>query len=124
MVESEDESIEERKRIDRSFHHVCDTGLPIRTVAQVRRLGKRLNKDSKRPLLITDCDENAKIQLFRKLYKLKNALEFKGIIVSHDMTKQERLNTKLLVEKRRVRTKMFQKPGFSRCGIHHGNKGL
>ena len=49
VVESEDESIED----------ACDKGLPTGTVAQVRRLGKRLNKDSKRPLLITVCDENA-----------------------------------------------------------------
>ena len=104
VVESEDESIKERERFDHSFfdkmyNHVCDTGLPTGSVAQVRRLGKRLNKDSKRPLLITECDENAKRQLFGKLYKLKNALEFKGISVSHDMTKDEQLNTKLLVVK-------------------------
>ena len=109
VVESEDESIEERKRFDHSFfdkiyNHVCDTGLPIGTVAQVRRLGKRLNKDSKRPLLITVCDENAKRQLFGELYKLKNAQEFKGIGVSHDMTKGERHNTKL-VEKAKEKSK-------------------
>ena len=57
------------------------------------------------PLLITVCDENAKRQLSGKLYKLKNALEFKGISVSHDMTKDERLNTKLLVEKAKEKSK-------------------
>ena len=110
VVESEDESIEERKRFDHSFfdkmyNHVCDTGLPTGTVSQVRRLGKRLNKDSKRPLLITVCDENAKRQIFRKLYKLENAVEFKCISVSHDMTKDEQLNTKLLVEKAKEKGK-------------------
>ena len=57
------------------YNHVCDTGLPTGTVAQVRRLGKRLNKDSKRPLLIAVCDENAKRQPFVRLYKLKNDLK-------------------------------------------------
>ena len=110
MLESEKESIEERKRFDHSFfdkkyNHGCDTGLPTGTVAQVRRLGKRLNKDSKRPLLITVCDENDKRQPFVRLYKLNNALEYIGISVSHDMTKDERLNTKLLVEKAKERSK-------------------
>ena len=49
VVESEDESIEERKHFDhpsfdKMYNHVCDTELPTGTIAQVRRLGKRLNK--------------------------------------------------------------------------------
>ena len=129
MIESEDESIEERKRFDHSsfdkmYNHVCDTGLPTGTVAQICRLGKQLNKDSKRPLLIPVCNENAKRQPFGKLYKLKNALEFKGISVSHDMTKDERLNIKLLVEKAKEKgkRKCFKTLDFQGAGSTTGTK--
>ena len=107
LVESEDESIEERKRFDhiRSLIRCIIMYVTQELLPQVRRLGKRLNKDSKRALLIPVCDENAKRQLFGKLYKLKNAVEFKGISVSHDMTKDERLNTKLSVEKTKEKGK-------------------
>ena len=89
---------------DKVYNYICDTKLPAESVTHIRHLGKRLEKDSKRPLLITVNSESIKKQFFSKLYKLKDEHEFKNISVSHDMT-EERLNTKLLVEKARKRNR-------------------
>ena len=42
--------------------------------------------------------------LFSRLYKLKDLAQFKNISMSHDMTRDERTKTKLLIEEAKSKT--------------------
>ena len=108
--ESPSESPEERKEEDITFcnkmcESICECSLPPESVTNGRRLGKRPdNNDSKRPLLIIVDSEITKRNIFGKFYKLRNNEEFKNINVSHDMSVEERMKTKLLLEEAKQKT--------------------
>ena len=61
--------------------------------------------NSKRPLLVTVDSEITKRKHFSRLYRLKDNETYTKINVSHDMTKDERKQTKILVEKAKNQTK-------------------
>ena len=75
---------------------ICECSLPPEGVMSARRLGRRPDNGSKRPLLIMVDPEITKRNIFGKLYKLRNSEEFKNINVSHDMSVEERKQTVLL----------------------------
>ncbi len=75
-------------------------------VIQARRLGKKHEDGTPRPLLVTVGSEDTKRKIFANLYKLRNTEDatFKEIGMNHDMTKEERKKTKLLVEEAKQKT--------------------
>ena len=62
------------------------------------RLGQRQESENPRPLMVQLASYSTKNLIMESLYKLKHAQQkFKGIIVNHDMTKNERDNYRKLV---------------------------
>ena len=101
--ESNADSIDQRKSHDKSLfinacNSICESNIPTSEIIQVRRFGKRLEDNSNRPLLVKLKSDTAKRRIFSQLYKLRNSTEFSSMSMSHDMTKEERLRTKMLVE--------------------------
>ena len=136
VSESPSESPEERKEEDITFFNkmckpICECSLPPESVTNACRLGKRPdNKDSKRPLLIIVDSEITKRNIFGKLYKLRNNEEFKNINVSHDMSVEERMKTKLLLEEAKQKTMDLNNNDSSgsknwifRVKVLHGTEG-
>ena len=64
---------------------------------------RRENGDT-RPLLVSVDSEETKKKIFSRLYKLKETNQYLNISMSHDMTKDERTKTKLLVEEAKLKT--------------------
>jgi len=59
--------------------------------------------DVARPLLVQFVSYSSKNILMESLYKLKHAdTKFRSVVISHDMTKQEREDCKKLVEEAKV----------------------
>ena len=75
-------------------------------VIQARRLGKKHEDGTPQPLLVTVGSEDTKRKIFANLYKLRNDEDaiYKEIGMNHDMTKEERKKTKLLVEEAKSKT--------------------
>ena len=101
--ESAHEASMNRKEDDISlFINICneisDVEISKEYITQARRLGMRSENGKIRPLLITLNSEEAKKKIFSRLYKLKDLAQFKNISMSHDMTRDERTKTKLLIE--------------------------
>ena len=108
VPESHADTAEKRKNEDISFftnmhNTICENNLTGNIIA--RRLGKHPEDDSKRPLLITVDSEITKRKLFSRLYRMKDNEPYTNINVSHDMTKDERKQTKILVEKAKNQTR-------------------
>ena len=90
------------------------------------------DNDSKRPMLIIVDSEitkrNIYIYIFGKIYKLRNNVELKTF-VSHDMSAEERKQTKILAKAKENVMKLNNddssrsKTGFSELGDLHGTKG-
>lgn len=94
---------EEKQKLDKEFcknliEDVLEIDFDNQDLTKVIRLGKRVdNKD--RPLLIQCKEKSLKNAIMESLFKLKNAeSKFKDISVTHDMTKQDRSECKLLVD--------------------------
>ena len=108
--ESKANTLDERKIHDMSLfidacNSICDN-IPTSEVIQVRRLGKR-TEDICRPLIVKVKTETTKRRIFSQLYKLRDKVDFASMSMSHDMTKEERIQTKVLVEKAKQMTKDF-----------------
>ena len=108
VPESHADTAEKRKHEDISFftnmhNTICENNLTGNVIAQ--RLGKRPEDDSKRPLLVTVYSKTIKRKLFSRLYGMKDHETYAKINVSHDMIKDERKQTKVLVEKAKKQTK-------------------
>ena len=97
-------------------------------------LGKRLEGKGIRPLLIKFQSEMTKRVIFCQLHKVRNNESLSTLSMNHDMTKEEREKTKLLVAEAKRQTKDLmakrksdetskkQKTGFSRCGVPRGTR--
>ena len=71
-------------------------------------MGKPSEDEKKRrPLLITVDSEYTKRKYFSRLYRLKGDEAFSGVSVSHNMTMEERKQTKLLVDKAKEQTQLL-----------------
>ena len=106
LIHRSDESLDNdgivRKRYDsqivKELFDTCEVNLdPKEHIVNVFRLGKK-EEGKKRPILVQLKEENVKKELFQNLWKLKNAPDrIANISVGHDMTKEEREETKRLV---------------------------
>ena len=82
----------------------------------VKRLGSEQTKETEteetkknRPLLVTFPEEDKKAIVMKNLYKLKNKDEpFSGMIIKHDMSREDRENERLLQKEARERTQQEQ----------------
>jgi len=71
-------------------------------VTRVYRLGKR--GESPRPMLVRLSSRPLKNRIMESTFKLKNAEDkYKGVIIAHDMTKQQREECKKLVQEAKDR---------------------
>ena len=116
--ESEANSTEERKLDDKAFfvetcNSFCDRNIPSTDILQARRLGKRSEGKVTRPLLIKLKSEMTKRIIFSQLHKLRNNESLSTLSMNHDMTREERVKTKLLVEEAKRQTKDFMEK--SKC---------
>ena len=98
-----------RKEDDISlFINICneisDVEISKEYITQAQRLGMRSENGKIRPLLIILNSEESKKKIFSRLYKLKDLVQFKNISMSHDMTRDERTKTKLLIEEAKSKT--------------------
>ena len=112
VPESREDTAEKRKNEDIFFftlmhNSICDSNLTECITA--RRLGKRNEDNVIRPLLISVGSEFTKRKFFSRLYLLKDHAKYSSINVSHDMTKDERKQTKELVEKAKKQTQDLAK---------------
>ena len=87
VPESQSDTAEKRRSEDIScftlmHNNICDSNL-IECVA-ARRLGKRPEDNTNRPLLITVGSEFTKRKFFSRLYQLKDHDTYSNINVSHD----------------------------------------
>ena len=103
-------AIEERKSDDKAFileacNSFCDGSIPPTDILLARRLGKHKEDNTSRPLLIKVKSETTKRTIFGQLHKLRNNNEFPDLSMNHDMTRDEKEKTKLLVEKAKQQTK-------------------
>ena len=109
VTESQADTADERKKEDISFvvnmtNAICDNGIAIESIQKARRLGRRPEDDTNRPLIITLDSEIIKRKIFSRLYKLRDDEAYSNINVSHDMTLEERKRTKILVDKAKAQT--------------------
>ena len=81
----------------------------------VKRLGSKQTKETEtqetknRPLLVTFPEEDKKTIVMENLYKLKNRGEpFSGMIIKHDMSRDDREKERLLQKEARERTQQEQ----------------
>ena len=88
--------IRARMENDRKFvSSLCEESLQVDLkkgeVLKMFRLGKKLEADKPRPLLVGFVSEEKKLEVMKSLHKLKNAkAEHKIISVSHDLTPFQR----------------------------------
>ena len=102
--------MEERKLDDKAFfvetcNSFCDRNIPSTDVLQARRLGNRVEAKGIRPLLIKLKSEMTKRVVFSQLHKLRNNESLSTLSMNHDMTKEGREKTKLLVDEAKRQTK-------------------
>ena len=107
--ESDHEATMNRKEDDISlfiniYNAISDVEISKEYITQARRLGMRSENGKIRPLLITLNSEEAKKNIFSRLNKLKDLAQFKNYSMSHDMTREERTKTKLLIEEANSKT--------------------
>jgi hypothetical protein len=102
VVESEAATAQERNKEDKEFClELLNDVLKVETSAEdlerVFRLGKK--DDKVRPLMIQLGDRHLKNMIMESVSKLRNAGgKFRGIVVAHDMTKNEREECAVLVK--------------------------
>lgn len=79
------------KEFDIEFDHQKD-------VLQMNRIGKKIEgKD--RPMIVKFYNFSLKNMILESCYKLKGLMKFKKLIVSHDLSVEDRENCKNLIEK-------------------------
>ena len=70
---------------------------------------EKLNEEKDRPLLITLKEEEKKRQLFQNLNKIRDAGEpFNKVIITHDLTKKQKVELKQLIEQAKEKEKEDQ----------------
>jgi len=95
---------DDRKRIALLMESVLKVGYEEADVKRLLRLGKKSDDEKARPLLIEFTHRTLKNLVMNNLSNLKSAKdELKGISIAHDMTKQEREESKKLVEEAKKR---------------------
>ena len=93
---------EERIKYDKDFfcqmaNEALEVDMKSEDIKAIFRLGKK--GDNCRPLLVQLRERSVKNRIMESLFKLKSSSEkFKNISVTHDLTKQERLICKTLVD--------------------------
>jgi len=104
IPESSADRADERTKDDRSFclrmfNNVLQAGVSDEDLTQAFRLGRRgEHASSPRPFLIQLASYTQKNVIMESLYKLKHAeMQFKSVVVTHDMTKTERDECKRMV---------------------------
>jgi len=104
VLESSEGRVEERNKADLAFclqlmNSCLNLGVVEEDITRVYRLGPRdRGTESPRPLLVQFARYTSKNLLMENLYKLRHAEQkFKGIVVTHDMTRSERDECKKLV---------------------------
>lgn len=98
---AETRKVEDIKLFTAVCNSICTTEIREEDTVQARRLGKRATGNSTRPLLITVKSETIKKRIFSQLHKLRSIEQYKHIRMNHDMTAEEKANTKMLVEEAR-----------------------
>ena len=116
VTESQADVVDERKQEDISFvismtNAICDNGITIESIRKARRLGKRPENNTNRPLLVTLDSEFTKRNFVSRLYKLRDDKTYSNINVSHDMTLDERKRTKIRVEQAKMQTMQLAHSG-------------
>jgi len=113
VQESEADNADERNIHDKRFCVQFLTGLNVGLseddTRKTVRLGRFGQTSTPRPLLVQFENRLAKNLTMESLFKIRHMeAKFKSIIVTHDMTKMEREECKILVEKAKVKTQMEQ----------------
>jgi hypothetical protein len=103
VPESADGNVESKYKEDKLFFlqlmKALSTGVDEEDIKKMLRLGRKDDTGKPRPLLVQLGCRMAKNLIMDSLFRLKNIdAKFKGITVSHDMTKKEREECKKLVE--------------------------
>ena len=102
-ADSAEGNVESKYKEDKLFFlqlmNALSTGVDEEDMKKILRLGKINDSGKPRPLLVQLGCRMAKNLIMDSLFRLKNIdSKFKGITVSHDMTKNERDECKKLVE--------------------------
>jgi len=96
VPESDDMRAEERNKADvafclQLFNNCLHTSITEDDLINVFRLGRNQDPDTPRPVMIQFAIYTSKNLIMESLYRLKHAEQkFKGVVISHDMTKTER----------------------------------
>jgi len=104
VPESKEARADDRNKEDISFclqlfNNVLQAGVAEEDFVHVFRLGRRGEDGEARPLMVQLASYTYKNLIMESLYKLRHAQhKFKGVTVSHDMTKSEREECKRLVK--------------------------
>jgi hypothetical protein len=110
MKESTAERADEKKEEDlKTCLKFFNAGLQVpamkEDIKNVIRLGKEKDNEGPRPLLVMMGDRALKNLVMESLYKLRSAeASYKGLIISHDMTKLEREQCKETVVEAKAKT--------------------
>lgn len=114
----EDNTIHDRKLMREMSGYTTDGKYQPEDL-QVRRLGSKQRKEMEtegtrtRPLLVTFPEEDKKAFVMKNLYKLKNKGEpFSGMVIKHDMSKDDREKERLLQKEAREKTQQEQTTNF------------
>ena len=111
VVENQKTTSKERMSGDKDFceklmNEVLKVGLDLEEgdIQKVIRLGKRTEDDKNRPILVEFSSGQVKNLIMENAGKLGNAIdEFKGVTISHDMTKAEREQCREMVEEAKLK---------------------
>ena len=80
---------------------ILEVDMAREDIKSIYRVGKR--GSTPRPLLVHLSGPLLKNRVMQSTYKLRDAVDFKDVVVSHDMTKQEREQCKQLVAEAKIR---------------------
>ena len=82
-----------------------NVGIIEEDVKKIMRLGRFGASESSRPIMIQFGNRNVKNLVMESLYKIKHLdSKFKSVIVTHDLTKEEREECNELVEEAKLKT--------------------
>lgn len=103
VAESAEGNVESKYKEDKliflQLMNALSTGVDEEDIKKMLRLGRKNENGKPRPLLVQLGCRLAKNLIMDSLFRLKNIdAKFKGITVSHDMTKNERDECKKLVD--------------------------
>jgi PHD-finger len=118
VPESRNTKREDRWKTDREFclalfNKALKVDIREDDLKRFVRLGKVLEDDTKsRPIMIQFRDRILKNMVMESLSRLKDADDiFKSVIFAHDLTKEDRLECRILVEEAKQKEKNQEHPG-------------